>query len=342
MVTQAQQLTPHISDYVELTDRGAWNYLPYLMYHNRPNFRSPSVNTDRLGFRYSHGPTERASAGDHRFDEPVRLLVGASVAMGYGATSDAATLASRLWTKYSPARPWLTVAGHCYNSTQELLLFLLHRHLLPPVDEIVVFSGPNTLIMSRLTELQLGEQGAFFYCVEYFEKMRELQERNAKPVKEQRWRVRAKPRPQARETGPQLADVIDSAVELTARNLDSWLPLAAATGARVSFVMQPLAPWLRAEPAPQEKVLFEENDRASEHGTWGEFYGDIASVEAGAAYSAAMGAACARAGVRYVDMISALAAEVSPTDWLYVDRAHLTDEGTDVVAGLLADRLELS
>jgi hypothetical protein len=41
-------------------------------------------------------------------------------------------------------------------------------------------------------------------------------------------------------------------------------------------------------------------------------------------------------------MISTLRPLVSPTDWLYVDRAHFTDGGTDLVAGLLAEKLELS
>jgi hypothetical protein len=118
----SEALTPQMADYLELVDRGEWNYLPYLMYHNRTNFRSATVNTDRFGFRMSHGPDGRASAGDHRLEEPVRLIVGGSVAFGYGVRNDAATIASRLWTKHAPSRPWLTFAGHCYNATQELLL----------------------------------------------------------------------------------------------------------------------------------------------------------------------------------------------------------------------------
>lgn len=339
MVLQSAQLTPQMADYLEFVDRREWNYLPYLMYYNRTKFRSASVNTDRFGFRYSQGADVRASAGDHQLNESVRLLVGGSVAFGYGVTSDAATLASRLWTKHAPSRPWLTFAGHCYNSTQELLLFTLYRHLLPPVDEIVLFSGANTLIMSRLIGLELGDQAPFFYCVEYFEKMRELKERNAKPVKE-RWGGRAKaPAPAAT---PTIDDVIKTSVNFTLRDLDSWVALGAATGARVTFVMQPMAPWLREEPTVEEKALFEETDRVSPYGTWDEHYGDIASVSTGAAYAEAMRATCASRGIRYLDMITALRAVASPSDWLYVDRAHFTDEGTDIVAGLLADLLELT
>jgi hypothetical protein len=343
----SERLTPQMADYNEFSYRGDMNFLPYLMYFNRPNFQSAAINTDQVGFRISHGPTTRASAGGDRLDGPVRLLVGGSVPLGYGATNDGATLASRLWTKHAPSRPWLTFAGQYYNSTQELMLFVLYRHLLPPVDEIVIFGGFNTLAMCRLSGLELGGQSPFFYCVEYLEKMRELRERHAKQDREQRWRSGPKPRavptrPSTTDRRPPLATVIKSAVDLTLRHLDSWLPMAAATGARLTYVMQPLATWLREEPAAQEKLLFDELDRTSTYGTWEENYGDVSSMAAGAAYVAAMAAGCECKGIRFVDMISRLAAAVSPSDWLYVDRAHFTDDGNDIVAALLADSLELS
>jgi hypothetical protein len=348
VVLQKELLTPQMSDYVEFEDRGELNYLPYLMYFNRPNFRSAAINTDQLGFRISYGPTGPASAGGDRLDGPVRLLVGGSVALGYGATNDGATLASRLWMKHAPSRPWLTFAGQYYNSTQELMLFTLYRHLLPAVDEVVIFSGFNNLVMAQLTQLHLGGQGPFFYCGDYFQKMRELRERYANPVKDQRWRRTGPKRPpnpawtSTTDGHPPVESVIESAVDLTMRHLDNWLALAAATGTRVSYVMQPLATWVREAPAPQEELLFDELDRAYPQATWDEIFGDIASAAAGAAYAEAMRAACERTGIRFVDMISRLAAVASPSDWIYVDRSHFTDEGNDIVAGLLADSLDLS
>jgi hypothetical protein len=118
--------------------------------------------------------------------------------------------------------------------------------------------------------------------------------------------------------------------------------MAGATGTRVSYVLQPLATWLRKEPAPQEKLLFDEFDQFSEYGAWEERYGEIGSIASGAAYGAALGAACARKGVPFVDMNPLLTAAVGPSDWLFVDRGHLNDEGHDVVARLLAESLELS
>lgn len=342
---QTELLTPQLSDYLEFLDRGEMRYLPYLMYFNRPNFRSAAINTDRLGFRISHGPGGPGSVGGDRLDGPVRLLVGGSVSLGYGATNDGATIASRLWLKHAPSRPWFTFGAPYLNSTQELMLFMLHRHLLPPVDEIVIISGFNTLVMGQLTGVDVGGQEPFFFCNEYFEKMQELRARYAEPARTKRWRTGPRPPSQsvtASAGRPTTAGLIRSAVDVTLRNLDSWLVMATATGARVSFALQPLATWLRETPAPQEKLLFDEFDTLSEYGTWEERYGDVGSIETGTAYAKALGEACARRGIPFVDTLSRLAAVVKPSDWLFVDRGHYTDEGNDLVAQVLAESLELT
>ncbi|HZN76677.1 MAG TPA: Inducer of phenazine A [Micromonosporaceae bacterium] len=343
MVRPSKLLTPQTSDYLDFLDRGETNYVPYLMYFNRPNFRSAVINTDQFGFRMSHGPTGQASVGGDQLDGPVRLLVGGSGALSYGATSDATTLPSRLWMKHAPARPWLNFGAPYFNSTQELMLFMLYRHLLPPVEEIVIFSGFNNLVMAQLTGLELLGQGPFFFCNEYYEKMQELRKRYAKPVKGPRWRTGPKQSPDPTPTPtPPPTTMVEAAVDLTMRHLDSWLVMAGATGTRVSYVLQPLATWLRKEPAPQEKLLFDEFDEFSEYGAWEERYGEVGSIETGAAYGAALGAACARKGVPFVDTNPLLTAAVDPSDWLFVDRGHLNDEGHDVVARLLAESLDLS
>ncbi|GLZ00508.1 Inducer of phenazine A [Actinoplanes sp. NBRC 103695] len=347
MVRQSDLLTPQTAEYLEFLDRGEMVYLPYLMYFNRPNFRSATINTDQYGFRMSHGPGTQASVGSERLDGPIRLLVGGSGTLGFGATGDGTTLASRLWMKHAPSRPWLNFGAPYFNSTQELVLYTLYRHLLPPIDEIVIFSGFNNLIMAQITDLELHGQGAFYFCNEYFEKMQELRKRYAKPVKGPRWRTGPKqPATAARSAGMEvrapMSTVIESAVDLTVRHLDSWLVLAAATGARVSFVLQPLATWLREKPSPQEKLLFDEFDEFSEYGTWEDRYGEVGSIATGAAYASALAAACERKGVPFVDMVSRLAAATGPSDWLFVDRGHLNDNGYDITAGLLAESLELS
>ena len=69
---------------------------------------------------------------------------------GIGASADRHTLASRLTENDSRETAWVNFGGRSFNSTQEMILFCLHRHLLPPIKEIVLFSGFNDLGLSRL------------------------------------------------------------------------------------------------------------------------------------------------------------------------------------------------
>ncbi|MDQ1652620.1 MAG: hypothetical protein QOI35_1820 [Cryptosporangiaceae bacterium] len=338
MKTQRAQLTPQMLTYDDFDDRSEVRYLPYLMYFHRADFRSEVINTDRLGFRLSHGSGGTASVGGETPDGPVRLLAGTSTVLGLGATSDAATMASRLWTEHAPSKPWLNFGGRSLNSAQNLLLYTLHRHLLPPVDEIVYFDGFNNLALARLPESQRGENGAFFFCGEYYDAMDDLRA-NARKAQGRRKADKKIPA----EEGPRpLADVIADAAALTARHLDALKAMTTADGTKLTYVLQPLATWLRDEPAPQEKVLFDELDRISKMGTWEKLYGEISTPEAGAQYADALRAELEKKDIGFVDFTPILRSAVSPADWLYVDRAHFTDLGNDVVARLLAETLTLS
>jgi hypothetical protein len=336
MAEQRVTLTPQMLQYDDFDDRGRTRWLPYLMYFHRAHYGSDTVNTDELGFRYSCGPGgERASVAEQP-DTPVRLFAGSSTAFGIGATSDAATLPSRLWSTHAPSAPWLNFAGRSYNSAQEFLLFSLYRHLLPQVSDIVVFSGLNNLALARLPEEQRGDHGGFFNCGEYFEQMEGL--RRSHRGRTSRFGRPEKEAPRAAEPVRPLEERIDHAVDLTARHLENWQALAHGTDARITFVLQPLAGWVREEPAPEEKLLFDELDRRSNF--W-ELYGDIATMEPARRYAYGLELACNKIGVDFLDLSPLLAEAAGPRDWLFVDRAHFTDLGHDLTARLIAEELRL-
>jgi hypothetical protein len=336
------ELTPQMRDYDAMKDPGERRYVPYLMYFHRADFASPAVNTDRSGFRISAGPDgTKASAAGYIPPGPVRILAGGSTALGVGASSDSTTLASLLWSRYSPSAPWLNFASYCFNPTQEALLFTLYRHLLGDIEEIVIFSGINAVMVARLPEWQQGDHGAFFFCGEYFEKMEELREQNRKG---HRFFGR---RAGAAATVATLDDVrcdiptvIGSAAEMTLRQLDVWRRMA-GPDTRISYVLQPMTRWMRYTPAPEEALLFEENDRMSELGPWEEVYGNIATTEFGQAYATALRAGCEKQGVRFFDLNPIVAEVATERDWMFVDRVHYSDTGHDIVARVTASALEL-
>jgi hypothetical protein len=328
------ELTPQLQEYARFDDRGEARYLPHLMYFHQADYRSAVINTDRAGFRISHGPGgAQASAAGTVPGGPVRIISGSSTVLGIGATSDAATLSSRLWTKHAPGAPWLNFGGRCYNSTQEILLFMLYRHLLPEIDEVVVFSGLNDLTVGRLPAWQQGDHGAFWFCGEYYEKMEELREHNRKLNKVPGRRTERRRTVSGHdEVRRDIPEVIASAVELTLRHLDTWRRLAGPR-ARISYVLQPMALWVRDVHSPEEQLLFDEIDRISKLGTWEALYGDISTRKVAAAFSEALRAGCAKRDVRYYDLNPVLAEAVTEKDWI---------KGYDLVAGILADTLELS
>lgn len=346
MKLHRQVLTPQMMQYDDFDNRGYTRYLPYLMFFNHADYTSDVLNTDRYGFRFTHGPAGRAAVDSEVAQGPVRLFVGSSTAFGLGATSDATTIPSYLWSRYAPSLPWLNFAGRSFNSVQELTLMMLYRHLLPEVKEIILFSGLNNLLLSRLPAWQHGDHGAFFYSNEYYELMEQLRLRHRRPGRRlwNRATRQEKPVPAVKEPPPaDLSQLIAHAAGLAARHLDGWRQLAASTGARLSYVLSPLAPWVREEPAPQETLLFKELDKLSRLGvSLEELYREIVTPEAGRQYAQALRVACEKQDVRFVELAPLLAEATTSEDWLYVDRGHFTDKGHDIAARILAKHLDLS
>jgi len=333
------ELTPQMRDYDEFKDPGQRRYVPYLMYFHRTGFTSPAVNTDRSGFRISTGPDGvAASAAGHLPPGPVRILAGGSTALGVGASSDSDTLASLLWRRYAPTGPWLNFGSYCFNPTQEVLLLTLYRHLLGDIEEIVIVSGINAVMVARLPDWQQGDHGAFFFCGEYFEKMDELRGGRKSGIFGRR--AGSSAIATLDDVRRDVPTVIGAAAEMTLRQLDIWRRIA-GPDTRISYVLQPMTLWMDRSPAPQEKALFDENDRMSELGPWEEVYGDIATMEFGQAYAAALRVGCEKQDVRFFDLNPVVAEVATARDWMFVDRVHYTDAGHDIVARTMARALEL-
>jgi hypothetical protein len=329
-----RELTPQMQDYeARFTDAGEIRWLPYLMYFHPTGNRSAAVNTDASGFRYSEARGRRYSVADPGAPGPVRLLAGSSTVFGIGASADAWTLPSRL-TEHDPRpQPWLNLGGRSFNSTQELMLFSLYRHLLPEVEEIVLFSGFNNLGLARLPESVRGEHGAFFLCNQFFGALGAGSSQQ-KPVLGRLRRGKEQPPPP--EPVPSMPEQIAYAAELTLRHLDVWRALAADLGAKLTFVLQPLSGWVREVGSPQEELLFAELDQL---GNFREAYGDILQQEVCRAYAEAIEAGARKMDVGFLNLSPILADRVATDQWIFVDRIHFTDEGHDFVARELLDRI---
>jgi hypothetical protein len=123
-------------------------FRPYVMAIHEPNYRSPSVNTDQMGLRVQYGPNGVVLEWDclKRQATSCRLLLGNSSAFCVDASSDKSTLSHFLNMKLSgptssPAGLVLNLGVRGATSAQELLLFHFLKRFLPPVDDVVLFTG---------------------------------------------------------------------------------------------------------------------------------------------------------------------------------------------------------
>lgn len=332
------RLTPHTFEYEEqkINNGRDVNWVPYSMFFHPGNYRSPVVNTDAYGFRYSERDDVAYSAGDLKGADAVRLIVGSSTVFGIGATTDRWTLASRLSANDRRVAPWVNFGGLAFNSTQELLLMTLYRHLLPKVEEIVLFSGFNTLALARLSvDPRLAHNGAFFNCNQYFE-MIDAADQGKGAVKNWLSRTMAQPASAAVAPSVPIDQQIAIACELTLRHLATWRALAKDCGARLTYVLQPLSGWVRPRGCAEEEALFDEFNQL---GNFTQMYGDILDKSTCFDFAARLKAGTDKLDINFVNLSPSLTDSLQPDQWLFVDRIHFTDQGHDFVARKILEHL---
>ncbi|MFJ6657092.1 SGNH/GDSL hydrolase family protein [Streptomyces sp. NPDC091377] len=342
-------LAPQLAHYQTFAMRGV-HWLPYVMYFNQPNYRSPVINTDSQGFRFSHGEKGRYALGDECPEGPVSLLMGGSSAFGFGAGSDRTTLSSLLGQESGGT--WLNLAAPAFNSTQEVLLFLLHRHQLSGVRDVVIFSGLNNLVVAGLPGADQG-YGQFFFSGDFYGELRGVEARRtpishtAGPATGLRRllppalsRLLSRPaRGDAAPPGPPLARRIEIAADAIRHDLDRLIDLLAPTGARVSFALQPAPHWCGKKLSAEETVLLGDNGSLWSK-VWAGFRPALVE-EAHAGYAEAIGRACKERGITFVDVNTSLPLVAEKGEWLFVDPVHLNDRGNALVAEVLCRELNL-
>lgn len=341
MVGRGDSLVPQMAAYRDLSDPAEVPWLPYVMYFHRRDCRSPVVNTDRLGFRLTSWRDSVISpATAHTAAASVRVLAGSSTVFGVGATGDGACISSRLSTPEEES-PWLNFGGRGYSATQELLLFLLNRHLLPPVRDIVIMSGANDLILTGLKSSLDSEYGSFFSCGEYYATMEEAKPRHRNGRGTRRSSRHLSARPPVTTAGDEpdrsAEDRVRRTTEQIARNLDNWLPLADASGARLSYVLQPVASWIRDRPPWEEQLLFDDSNRRNAFEQ--RLFEAVEHQSAGKMLSDAIAEECGKRDIRLIDMNEKMKSSIGPDQWVFIDRVHLNDDGYRTVSQIMTDAM---
>lgn len=313
-------------DYDELGTKQEW--VPHLMYFHPRNTANKTVSTDDRGLRAT------TSVQDSRRNA---LLIGSSAVFGIGATSDAATIPSRLneLTKLN----WLNFGGRAFNSTQEVLLVQL-ANIKKVAGPLVMLSGVNNLIRALMPGSYSSMYGAFFQQ-SLFEKQMAIAAVGNRELSRMLFAgVRAKfglTKKSIATAQTKLAKAASYATMLTVfeRDCEYLQMIAKNSGTTSSFVLQPFAPWLNKTLATQEKQLFALLDQEADG-----FLLVLREIaEYRDQYDKDLRAICSKVGMKYLNLNEA--PELQQPDWLFVDRVHLTDNGYDAVARLLVRDLAL-
>ncbi len=313
-------------DYDELGTKQEW--VPHLMYFHPRNTANKTVSTDDRGLRAT------TSVQDSRRNA---LLIGSSAVFGIGATSDAATIPSRLneLTKLN----WLNFGGRAFNSTQEVLLVQL-ANTKKVAGPLVMLSGVNNLIRALMPGSYSSMYGAFFQQ-SLFEKQMAIAAVGNRELSRMLFAgVRAKfglTKKSIATAQSKSAKAASYATMLTVfeRDCEYLQMIAKNSGTTSSFVLQPFAPWLNKTLATQEKQLFALLDQEADG-----FLLVLREIaEYRDQYDKDLRAICSKVGMKYLNLNEA--PELQQPDWLFVDRVHLTDNGYDAVARLLVRDLAL-
>jgi hypothetical protein len=141
----SQSIAPYIDEYSKVGEC----FCPYLMRISTPNYCSPVINTDSLGFRHTSRQDQTIISPFHSLrslDEPLALCLGSSALFGVGSSSDSNTIPSYL-DAYGIQNP-LNAGIRACNSTQELSAFsFLFPFIKERLERVIIFSGINNLTL---------------------------------------------------------------------------------------------------------------------------------------------------------------------------------------------------
>jgi fatty-acyl-CoA synthase len=300
------ELAPQMRD----VEAQPYEWVAYLMRRGMPNYRSRSLNSDEHGFRATYrGGTVLGYGEFAARREPKAVVLGNSCAYGIGTTHDARTLTSRLNELDSTGRfVWYNLAQRASVLMQERLGFELYAP--PDVVCVVWLSGINNLISLIVGEGHPGNPAPFVGERQYAARMMPG--------------VRLPPPPTLERRYAEMVRQIE--VDLSA------LALRLRGTGRILFCLQPSASWIDKRWTGEERALIEVFDAAGaalQQAHHPQVLGPLHER-----YARDVAAICRRWEIDFID--SNLDPALGAGRWLFLDRTHLTDEGQQALAALVA------
>ncbi|NVK88483.1 MAG: SGNH/GDSL hydrolase family protein [Gammaproteobacteria bacterium] len=355
-VAECYRLTPQLEEYDEFMYLGV-RWLPYTMFFHHKNYVSKVINTDDLGFRKGLGPRgETVSVANFDNSKPINLVVGGSTAMGTGTTTDADTVASRL--SQLTGETWLNFGARGYNAPQELIMFLMHQHRFPKINNVVVLSGLNTLTLEGLPDELATEHGRYYYSYEFQHYMNAYNEDLKKRANSYASAAVGDNRSFFGKMKDAFEEWLDSenhsevilsdesvsiedrvvrAAKVTTDALTQWKLLLAKTNTKLTFVLQPLSTWTKDKFHDDEQRMFDAIDGCANN-FW-RLFEKLCTPELHKRYADLITDTCQSNQIKFADMNELLKSTSVINENIYIDHLHFNDLGYREVARLIADNV---
>lgn len=347
-IKRRYEIIPHMCEYDKIGD--IW--LPYIMFYNQEDYSSPVVNTDSRGFRFSIKNSLVVKDFQNENDLPVGIVIGGSTAFGVGATNDSKTISSLLNAESDLL--WFNFGGRAFNSTQEILLFLLNHHHVKNIKKVVIFSGINNLAIYYSSNKFNRGYGSFFFHSQFNKQMNYGTIDNKKKIilamanfifhkrvddiinykylskrdfiRKLFWEI---------GHGHSVKEVVVDDLEnstndkkdilnIFERDLSNWQLLSNALGFKIYYVLQPFANWMARTKSKEEEDLFSILDEYRP--AWKVLKNKI-GPDLYLWFRESLGEICEKFRINFIDMNSLLLNQDLDEKWLFVDRIHLTDLG---------------
>ena len=333
---------------MEVYDRIGIDWQPYVMFSSTPHHQSDVVNTDRFGLRNTIFNGKVLTIDCVKNYQSCSIVIGGSTVFGIGSTSDHFTIPSIL-SDYART-PCINLGGRAYNSTQELTIFTRYATQFPKIDNVLILSGLNNLYLSMFDE---SIHPSFFFSKVFNESMKHgtltLQRKilkyilnpiygstldyNKMTVSDLRDALfKFGQKKISRTTFAKKID-IPRAIKAVREDLYIWQRLSESMHFNVHYILQPVPSWAQKKLSTEEVQLFDFLDHQTNA------LGDqkiLSSSETYTEYRASLECVCKDLKINFSDANHWIG---QTNDWLFVDRAHLTDNGNLLTAKSLSNLL---
>jgi len=128
---------------------------------------------------------------------------------------------------------------------------------------------------------------------------------------------------------------IHYAISQLEKNLFIWKQLSKAYPFKLTYILQPLSIWLEKELSQEEKSLFQYLDSVSSSQNLISLFDKNIYNE----YTLSLSKLCNKLDINYFDSNKVLKGNLTKDDWIFTDRAHLTDLGNEKVSDMISSIL---